>query len=57
MGNATGEAKTRTSTALPQEERSALRHELEADPTYAPWIDALVPGLSASFFALCGKHA
>lgn len=43
--------------ALSQEERTALRHELEADATYAPWIDALVPGLSASFFALCAKPA
>ncbi len=43
--------------ALSQEERTALRHELEADATYAPWIDALVPGLSTSFFALCAKPA
>jgi hypothetical protein len=43
--------------ALAQEERSALRHELEADPTYAPWIDALVPGLLASFFSLCAEPA
>ena len=34
-----------------------LLSNLEADATYAPWIDALVPGLSTSFFALCAKPA